>query len=107
MRKLGKRMGECLRRGNIYEVVELDIAFHAAICQSDPNVRLQESWQALNALHGALMSTRLAHYNYDPITVVRLHDELCDVLATRDPDAAEQAVRLHYLGARWEDDDEV
>jgi GntR family transcriptional regulator, rspAB operon transcriptional repressor len=106
MRDLGRRMGECLTSGNIYEVVELDIAFHSFICQSDVNVRLQEYWQALNALHGALMSSRLAHYNYDPVTVVGLHEELCSVLATRDPEAAEQAVRLHYVGARWEDDEE-
>jgi len=106
MRALGTRMGECLDRGNIYEVVELDISFHATICQSDSNVRLLEYWQTLNALHGALMSSRLAHYNYDPVTVVGLHKQMCDVLEARDPDAAEEAVRLHYLGAQWEDDEE-
>lgn len=106
MRDLSRRMGECLDGGNIYEVVELDIAFHTFICQSDVNVRLQEYWQALNALHGALMSSRLAYYNYDPVTVVGLHNDLCSVLATRDPDAAEQAIRLHYLGTKWEDDEE-
>jgi DNA-binding GntR family transcriptional regulator len=106
MRDLGTEMGEALTGGNIYKVVELDIAFHASICQSDPNTRLLEYWQTLNALHGALMSSRLAYYNYDPVTVVGLHDQLCDVLAMRDPDAAEEAVRLHYLGTRWEDDEE-
>jgi GntR family transcriptional regulator, rspAB operon transcriptional repressor len=105
MRALGRRMGECLDGGDIYEVVELDIAFHSVICESDDNVRLHEYWRSLNALHGALMSSRLAYYNYDPATVVGLHNELCSVLATRDPDAAEQAVRLHYLGTHWEDEE--
>ncbi len=106
MRNLSERMGECLVSGNVYGVVEIDIEFHTFICQSDSNQRLREYWQALNALHGALMSSRLAHYNYDAATVVGLHNELCSVLAIRDADAAEQAVRLHYLGARWQDDEE-
>lgn len=105
MRTIGRQMGECLSGGDIYEVVELDIAFHSYICQSDGNTRLREYWQALNALHGALMSSRLAYYNYDPVTVVGLHEDLCSVLGTRDPDAAEQAVRLHYMGTHWEDDE--
>jgi DNA-binding GntR family transcriptional regulator len=106
MRDIGRQMGDSLRRGDVYHVVEIDIEFHTMICHSDPNERLATYWESLNALHGALMSTRLAHYNYDPITVVNLHEQLCDVLATRDPDRAQEAVHLHYLGTRWEDDEE-
>jgi DNA-binding GntR family transcriptional regulator len=104
MRTIIDRMGQCLRAGNIYEVVELDIEFHRYICSSDPNSRLNDHWQSLNSLHGALMSSRLAYYNYDPPTVIGLHHELCHILAQRDPDRAEAAVRLHYMGTRWEDD---
>lgn len=100
MRVLCRRMGECLRAGDAYGLVEADIAFHRFICERDPNLRLNEHWQALNALHGALMSTHLAFYTYDPDGVAAMHDNLCDVLARRDPDLAEQSVRLHYMRAR-------
>jgi DNA-binding GntR family transcriptional regulator len=105
MQALSARMGQCLIAGNVYDVVELDIEFHRYICFSDPNSRLNEHWKSLNSLHGALMSSRLAYYNYDPVTVVGLHDELCSILAQRDPDRAEAAVRLHYMGTRWEEDE--
>jgi DNA-binding GntR family transcriptional regulator len=106
MRAIGEEMGVCLRRRDAYTVVMLDIEFHTLICRSDPNQRLLRQWSSLNAFHGALMTSRLAHYNYDPVAVSTLHAQLCDVLAVGDPDAAEQAVRLHYMGTRWEDDDE-
>jgi DNA-binding GntR family transcriptional regulator len=107
MRQIGDEMGESLRRGDIYRVVELDIEFHTFICRSDPNERLNMQWASLNASHGALMSSRLAHYNYNPLTVIDLHEQLCDVLAVRDPDRAQEAVRVHYMGTRWEDDEEA
>lgn len=100
MRALCRRMAACLREGDAYGLVEADIAFHRFICERDPNLRLNEHWQALNALHGALMSTHLAFYSYDPEGVAAMHDNLCDVLAQRDPDLAEQSIRLHYLRAR-------
>lgn len=106
MRALAADMGRCLGDGDVYAVVELDIAFHRYIAGSDPNARLNEHWQSLNAMHGALMSSRLAHYNYDPGTVVNLHEDLCNVLRKRDPAAAEEAVRLHYMGTNWENDEE-
>lgn len=107
MREIGVEMGESLRKGDIYRVVELDIEFHTFICRSDPNQRLNTQWTSLNASHGALMSSRLAHYNYNPLTVIDLHEQLCDVLAIRDPDRAQEAVRVHYMGTRWEDDEEA
>ena len=106
MRALSDEMGACLRRGDAYSVVALDIEFHTFICRSDLNHRLFMQWSSLNASHGALMSSRLAHYKYNPLTVIALHTQLCDVLAAGVADEAEQAVRLHYMGTRWEDDEE-
>lgn len=106
MRRIGDEMGDCLRRGDVYDVVALDIDFHTLICRCDPNHYLFTRWSSLNAFHGALMASRLAHYHYNPVTMTTLHAELCDVLAVGDPDEAEQAVRLHYMGAVWEDDEE-
>lgn len=105
MRAISEEMGACLRHGDAYSVVALDIEYHTLICRSDPNPRLFMQWSSLNASHGALMTSRLAHYNYNPVTVTALHADLCDVLAAGDPDAAEQAIRLHYMGTRWEDDE--
>jgi DNA-binding GntR family transcriptional regulator len=100
MRDLCLVMKESLATGNAYGLVEADIAFHRFICSSDPNTQLNEHWQSLNALHGALMSSHLACYNYDPEGVAAMHEHLCDVLAQRDPELAEQSIRLHYLRAR-------
>jgi len=106
MREIADEMGMRVRNGDVYSVVTLDIEYHTLICCGDPNVRLFAQWSSLNASHGALMASRLAYYNYNPVTVTSLHAELCDVLAARDPDEAERAVRLHYMGLRWEGDDE-
>jgi DNA-binding GntR family transcriptional regulator len=103
MRSMGMRMGECVRLGNVYEVMEIDIELHSLICRCDPNAYLFERWQSLNALHGALLASRLAYYNYDPVGIVERHHDLIDVLATRVPDAAEEAVRSHYIGPFQED----
>ncbi len=106
MRAIGEEMGACLRRGDAYSVVTLDIEYHTLICRSDPNQRLFMQWSSLNSSHGALMTSRLAHYNYDAVVIAALHTQLCDVLAAGDPDVAEQAIRLHYMGTRWDDDTE-
>lgn len=100
MRALCGDMSERLSRGDVVGLVEADVAFHRSICESDPNMQLRANWQALNALHGALMTTHLAYYTYDPEGVAAMHDNLCDVLTRRDPDLAEQAIRLHYVRAR-------
>lgn len=103
MRGLADAMGTALQAGDIYRVVELDLEYHGIIARGDPNERLHRHWTSLSSSHGALMSSRLAFYNYDPKTVVGLHHDLCDVLASHDPDRAEQAVRLHYMGTRWDE----
>jgi DNA-binding GntR family transcriptional regulator len=107
LRRLAVRMGESLVHENVYEAVEHDIDFHTIICSSDPNAHLNEHWQSLNALHGALMSSQLAYYNYDPSAVVKLHNDLCDVLSTRDPDQAQKAVHIHYMADRRGDAGEI
>lgn len=106
MRALCVQMGERLRAGDVLGLVEADVEFHRFICESDPNEPLREHWRSLNALHGALMSTHLAYYTYDPEGVAAMHDNLCDVLAEGDPDLAEQSIRLHYVRARGAGDGE-
>ena len=97
MRAMSSLMGESVQKGNVYEVMETDIELHSLICRCDPNAFLWERWQSLNTLHGALLVSRLAYYNYDPVGIVQRHNDLVDVLARRDPDAAEGAVRSHYI----------
>jgi DNA-binding GntR family transcriptional regulator len=104
MRSICDEMAECLAEGDIYGVVTLDIEFHTFICESDPNQRLLTFWSSLNASHGALISSRLAHHGYAPATFAGLHIEIHDVLARRNPDEAERAIRLHYMGTDWSED---
>jgi len=98
MRSISDQMGLSVGKGDVYHVMELDIELHTLICSCDDNGYLLERWQSLNALHGALLASRLAYYHYDPVGVVRRHRALIDTLATRDPDQAEEAVRRHYIG---------
>jgi DNA-binding GntR family transcriptional regulator len=97
MRAMSDQMGASVKRGDVYHVMELDIQLHSLICRCEDNAYLLERWQSLNALHGALLASRLEYYNYDPLGVIRRHRELIDVLAKRDPDRAEEAVRAHYI----------
>jgi DNA-binding GntR family transcriptional regulator len=98
MRAMSVQMGESVKAGDVYAVMETDIELHSLICRCNANGYLWERWQSLNALHGALLASRIAYYNYDSVGIVRRHQELVSVLAQRDPDAAENAVRLHYIG---------
>lgn len=97
MRRQARQMGESVARGDVYHVMELDINLHSLICRCDHNVYLCERWHSLNALHGALLASRLAYYNHDPVGIVHRHLALIDALATGDPDCAEAAVRAHYI----------
>ncbi|MGH2389645.1 MAG: GntR family transcriptional regulator [Chloroflexota bacterium] len=103
MRDICDEMAVCLEQGDIYGVATLDIEFHGMICRADPNQRLFSSWSSLNTLHGALISSRVGIHHYEPAAFAALHTSLCDVLEGGDPDQAERAIRLHYLGADWKD----
>jgi DNA-binding GntR family transcriptional regulator len=103
MRDICDEMAVCLEQGDIYDVVTLDIEFHEMICRADPNQRLFTYWSSLNTSHGALISSRLGIHRYEPAAFAALHSSLCDVLESGDPDEAERAIRLHYLGADWKD----
>jgi DNA-binding GntR family transcriptional regulator len=104
MRAICDEMAECLAEGDVYGVVTLDIEFHTFICESDRNERLYTYWSSLNASHGALISSRLEHHKYAPAIFAGLHIGIHDVLARGNPDEAERAIRLHYMGADWNDD---
>jgi DNA-binding GntR family transcriptional regulator len=104
MRAISHQMGESVRSGDVYRVAELDIDLHSRIFACNTNEYLYERWQSLNALHGALLSTRLAYYDYDPVGVVQRHLDLIDALSRRDPDAAEDAIRAHYIAPFIPDD---
>lgn len=97
MRAISRQMGDAVREGDVYRVANLDIDFHERILTSDGNEYLRERWLSLNALHGALLATRLAYYHYDPTGIVERHFTLIDALSGRDPDSAEKAVRAHYI----------
>jgi DNA-binding GntR family transcriptional regulator len=97
MFSMSAQMGECVRKSNVYGMMEIDIELHSLICRCEANPYLWERWQSLNSLLGALIASRLAYYNYDPIGVVQRHQELVSTLSQRDPDSAESAVRHHYI----------
>jgi DNA-binding GntR family transcriptional regulator len=102
MRRLAEQMGAAVREGDVFHTAELDTAFHSIICRSQSNRRLYQLWSTLNAQNAALISSRLAFHQYDWQTVADLHLTLCAVLEREDPDAAEEAIRDHYIGTTSE-----
>ncbi|HZU13995.1 MAG TPA: GntR family transcriptional regulator [Chloroflexota bacterium] len=107
MRALSREMGDLVRSGDVYGVAERDIEFHSLILRGDTNAYLRERWDSLNALHGALLASRLAYYDYDPAGVIERHLDLVGALARRDPDVAEHAVRGHYIAPFIPDESET
>lgn len=97
MRDISRRMGNSVRMGDVSTVAELDIDLHSRMFRCNTNEYLHERWVSLNALHGALLASRLAYYDYDPVGVIQRHLDLIDAVSRRDPDVAERAVRAHYI----------
>ncbi len=102
MRSIAQRMGDAGREGDVTRVADLDIAFHTVVCETQPNRRIAGLWATLNAQNTAVLASRLAFHRYDWDELVALHLRLCDVLASHDPDAAEEATRDHYTGEAWD-----
>lgn len=99
-----EQMARTVRSEDIYHFVELDIAFHDAICSRTRNRRVYDLWSMLNAQMGALMSSVLAHRHYRAGPVRDRHLKVVASLAGGSADEAERAVRAHYTDI-WEDVD--
>ncbi|YCN58132.1 GntR family transcriptional regulator [Rhodococcus erythropolis] len=85
---------DALLSGAIYEAVELDYQLHNEIAQGADNAYLEDAVAQLNS--GSL---RLWHQNYSTIAatedVADRHRTLVNALASRDVDAAAEAIRSH------------
>jgi DNA-binding GntR family transcriptional regulator len=100
---LAAEMGTALEAGDVFRVVELDIAFHELIASRGQNRRVYELWSVLNSQVGALLSSTVEFRRMTPEQVVLRHELLCKALKQKDPDRAERAVRSHYVDV-WPDE---
>ena len=81
------------------EVADLDVRFHDLIYRAAHHQRLYDCWSNLRAqIYIFLLSRNVANPDFRVVTV-RSHQDLLDILRTRDEARAVQEIEDHMLGA--------
>ena len=81
------------------EVADLDVRFHDLIYRAAHHQRLYDCWSNLRAqIYIFLLSRNVANPDFRVVTV-RSHQDLLDILRTRDEARAVQEIEAHMLGA--------
>lgn len=93
-------MREIGPRRDVYAMAELDASFHRLICARAENKRLSDMHRSLDSQIGALIMSTL-EANLLPLEqAADLHQQLLNVICTRDAERAEQVTQEHYLAIR-------
>jgi DNA-binding GntR family transcriptional regulator len=81
------------------DVADLDVRFHDLIYRAAHHQRLYDCWSNLRAqIYIFLLSRNVANPDFRVVTV-RSHQDLLDILRTRDEARAVQEIEAHMLGA--------
>ena len=80
-------------RGDHRRAVEADFAFHLTIVEASGNRLLQQIWDRMRLATTTFLTVSKSHHSLREI--VERHSSVVDALRTRDPDAAERAMRFH------------
>lgn len=82
-----------------HEAAELDVRFHDAIYRAAHHRRLYAAWSSLRSqVRVFLLRRNIANPDWRP-TMVSGHQEVLDVLRSRDEAAAEEQIAAHVAGA--------
>lgn len=73
--------------------VEADFAFHLTIVEASGNRLLQQIWDRMRLTTTTFLTVSKSHHSLHEI--VERHTAVVEALRTRNPDAAERALRLH------------
>ena len=80
-------------RGDNRRAVEADFAFHLTIVEASGNRILQQIWDRMRLATTTFLTVTKSHHSLREI--VERHAAVVDALRTRDPEAAERALRVH------------
>ena len=84
---------------NDFVLIQLDVTFHDALYRSAHNERLWNAWSAIRSqVLLSLLTKRHASNAYYRDDVIAEHEELFQVVDSRDPRACEKAIRIHLSG---------
>lgn len=77
--------------------VELDLAFHAAVCDCSPNRRLYQVFRSLDGLVAAMFLTVTTRLGLRPSEMESKHRPILEALAAGDLAGAAERIERHYL----------
>jgi DNA-binding GntR family transcriptional regulator len=80
-------------KGDHRRAVEADFAFHLTIVEASGNRLLQQIWDRMRLATTTFLTVSKSHHSLREI--VERHAAVVEALRTRDPNAAERALRLH------------
>jgi DNA-binding GntR family transcriptional regulator len=86
------------REGQLSELITANQGFHQALVRSSENPVLAAMYHTLQGYIGLMMSVSLS-WPRRPVETIQEHGEIIRALKSRDPDAAEKAVRRHVRSA--------
>jgi DNA-binding GntR family transcriptional regulator len=87
------------REPSEHEIAGLDVRFHDLIYRAARHQRLYDSWANLRSqIFLFLLSRNIANPDFRVVTV-KSHQDLFDILCSRDQARAEQEIESHLLGA--------
>jgi len=90
-------MRRCTLPRNLPALIQSDLALHRLVADLAQSPALLEMWSTLSSRIGALIMRTVEAHQLRSDDIVRLHTDLVDALATRDPQIARAAVIEHYL----------
>lgn len=90
-------MGACRLPHELPRLLRIDLRFHRRLMECAEMSRLLALWSSLDSQIGALYIRAIEEYQPAADFVVAFHTEMLDAIACGAPEAARQAVLLHYI----------
>jgi DNA-binding GntR family transcriptional regulator len=81
--------------GTWMQTVSLNARFHAAVIDIGGNPIIKRMWSAVDPLTWLVAATATPGHQHNPQDLERRHRHLIDTLVAGDPDAADEAFRVH------------
>jgi DNA-binding GntR family transcriptional regulator len=97
--EIAKSLTEAAAAGNEYKLVQLDVRFHDGLYRAAHHDRLWKAWATIRSqVLLFLLSRRAANDDYRTVAAVE-HQQILDILRTRDADEARHVIQEHLRGS--------
>ncbi|MCW2599264.1 MAG: GntR family transcriptional regulator [Frankiales bacterium] len=91
-----KSMSSAMADQSDFDMIQLDVQFHDALYRASHHGRLWNAWSSIRSqVLLSLVSRRAVNNNYYRDLVIAEHEELLQVISSRDVEACEKAIRGH------------